>query len=80
MRDWKHVVSPQGSGQWQIKTAGLVKQRRWSFLNDFRGAAPLRVKSPSPSSTGHCTVLDTRSQPEPLKPAMMLMCMIWVKV
>ena len=71
--DFEHAVSPQRTARWQIKTAGLVKQRRWSLLNDFRCAAPLQTDSPSPSSTAYCTVSDTRCQPEPLKPAMILM-------
>lgn len=74
MHEFEHAVSPQRTARWQIKMAGLVKQDRWSLLNNFR---PLlsggQTDSPSPSSTAYCTMSDTRCQPEPLNPATILM-------
>jgi hypothetical protein len=68
----ERAVSPQMTGLWQIKTAGLVKQARWILLNNL--AARLRqIDMPSPSSTAYCTVSVTRCQPVPLKPATILM-------
>ena len=76
-REWpthgfEHAMSPQRTAPWQIKTAGLVKQRRQSLLNYSRRVGR-QTDSPSPSSTAYCTVSDTRCQAEPLKPATILM-------
>ena len=70
--EFEHAMSPQRTTRWQIKMAGLVKQGRWSLLNDFRPVAR-QTDLPSPSSTAYCTVSDTRCQAEPLKPATILM-------